>query len=228
MIGASQGRAVPTRPRLKCDRLCRQKSGPLRIPFRRSMRSLWKSLDALGLPGIRRLSYESQVSILGSQPISTSLRCGHQGWTRETWGITARSRKWAISNERRPCQEPFSFALGSIRAYFYAGASDAPWPDGQFPFSVDLFLFLRVHPIRSARVSSSTRCCPPTISSATVDHDELFELPPMGEAGNLINLPVTIVKDHSPLQVSPHEPHRSSVASGHDDRTLRNQSDRAT
>jgi hypothetical protein len=51
---------------------------------------------------------------------------------------------------------------------------------------------------------------------------------PWGEAGNLINLPVTIVKDHSPLQVSPHEPHRSSVASGHDDRTLRNQSDRAT
>jgi len=49
-----------------------------------------------------------------------------------------------------------------------------------------------------------------------------------GEAGSLINLPVTRVKDHSPLQVSPHEPHRSSVASGHDDRTLRNQSDRAT
>ena len=77
----------------------------------------------------------------------------------------------------------FSFALGSIRAHFYAGATDAPWPDGQCPCSIDLFLFLRVHPIRSARVSSSTRCCPPTISSATGDHDELFELPPMGGGG---------------------------------------------
>src|SRR6266700_5537734 len=77
----------------------------------------------------------------------------------------------------------FSFALGSIRAHFYAGATDTPGPDGQFPFSVDLFVFLRVHPIRSARVSSSTRCCPPTISSATVDHDELFELPPARAGG---------------------------------------------
>src|SRR5712691_12834942 len=29
----------------------------------------------------------------------------------------------------------------------------------------------------SARLRSSTRCCPPNISSITIDHDELFELP---------------------------------------------------
>ena len=55
-----------------------------------------------------------------------------------------------------------------------------------------------------------------------------FSTLPWGKGGNLTNLPGTIVKDDSPLQVSPHEPHRSSVASGHDDRTLRNQSNRAT
>src|SRR6266478_1858986 len=35
-----------------------------------------------------------------------------------------------------------------------------------------------VHPTCSAGVRSSLRCCPPTISSITKDHDELFKLPP--------------------------------------------------
>jgi hypothetical protein len=43
------------------------------------------------------------------------------------------------------------------------------------------------------RVTSSLRCCPPSISSITIDHDELFELPGYsGRAGRLINRPVTI------------------------------------
>jgi hypothetical protein len=46
-----------------------------------------------------------------------------------------------------------------------------------------------------ARLRSSTQCCPPNISSITIDYDELFELirtPSCArEAGSLINRPVT-------------------------------------
>jgi len=43
-----------------------------------------------------------------------------------------------------------------------------------------LFLSLRFICVTlacSARLRSSTQCCPPNISSITIDHDELFELP---------------------------------------------------
>ena len=38
-------------------------------------------------------------------------------------------------------------------------------------------LFFCVTLTRPARLPPSTRCCPPNISSITIDHDELFELP---------------------------------------------------
>jgi hypothetical protein len=38
-------------------------------------------------------------------------------------------------------------------------------------------LFICVTRTCSARLGSSARCCPPAISSITIDHDELFELP---------------------------------------------------
>jgi len=40
-------------------------------------------------------------------------------------------------------------------------------------------LFFCVTLTCSARLLSSTQCCPPNISSITIDHDELFELPPV-------------------------------------------------
>jgi len=40
-----------------------------------------------------------------------------------------------------------------------------------------LLLFIRITLSGSARFRSSTWCCPPTISSITIDHDEFFELP---------------------------------------------------
>jgi hypothetical protein len=40
-----------------------------------------------------------------------------------------------------------------------------------------LLLFIGVTLTCSARLHSSTQCCPPNISSITIDHDELFELP---------------------------------------------------
>jgi hypothetical protein len=46
------------------------------------------------------------------------------------------------------------------------------------------------------RVTSSTRCCPPDISPITYDHDDLFELPAIGEAGSLFTYPVTAAQDH--------------------------------
>jgi hypothetical protein len=38
-------------------------------------------------------------------------------------------------------------------------------------------LFICVTLTCPARLRSSTQCCPPNISSITIDHDELFELP---------------------------------------------------
>jgi len=38
-------------------------------------------------------------------------------------------------------------------------------------------LFICVTLTGPARLRSSTQCCPPNISSITIDHDELFELP---------------------------------------------------
>jgi hypothetical protein len=38
--------------------------------------------------------------------------------------------------------------------------------------------------------------CPPDISPVTFDHDDLFELPPFGEASSLFSYPVTAMQDH--------------------------------
>jgi len=46
------------------------------------------------------------------------------------------------------------------------------------------------HLTSSGRSASSIRCCPPNISSVTIDHDELCELP-VG-SGRLINQTVTL------------------------------------
>src|SRR6266849_2011624 len=51
---------------------------------------------------------------------------------------------------------------------------------------------------------------------------------PFREAGSLISFTVTGLQDYDPLLASPHRHHRFSAASGHDDRTLGNQSGRAT
>src|SRR5215472_19361411 len=41
----------------------------------------------------------------------------------------------------------------------------------------------RVHPTRSVPCCSSLWCCPPTISSISADHDELFDLPALQGGG---------------------------------------------
>ena len=48
-----------------------------------------------------------------------------------------------------------------------------------------LGLFFLSNPRDSVRVTSSTRCCPPDISPIIPDHDDVFELPAIGEAGSL-------------------------------------------
>src|ERR1700752_5130585 len=48
------------------------------------------------------------------------------------------------------------------------------------------------------------------------------------EAGSLISFAVTAAQDYDPPLASPHRHHRFSAASGRGDRTLGNQSDRAT
>jgi hypothetical protein len=50
-------------------------------------------------------------------------------------------------------------------------------------------LFICVTLICSARFRSSTRCCPANISSITIDHDELFELP-IAKGGRLAKVKV--------------------------------------
>lgn len=74
------------------------------------------------------------------------------------------------------------------------------WPVGahsrvrsQASIALQTLAFLGVHPGAVGSVSlSSVRCCLPTISSVTADHDDLCELPPRREAGSLINRSVTI------------------------------------
>jgi hypothetical protein len=41
-------------------------------------------------------------------------------------------------------------------------------------------LFISVHPKLLSLLRSSTWCCPPVISSITMDHDEFFDLPFQG------------------------------------------------
>jgi hypothetical protein len=51
-------------------------------------------------------------------------------------------------------------------------------------------LVISVHPKLLSLLRSSAWCCPPVISSITIDHDEFFDLP-FREAGSLINQAVT-------------------------------------
>src|ERR1700685_2432266 len=79
-----------------------------------------------------------------------------------------------ISNEAGRCKS-FSYAHWSDRAHWFVGARTA---------SVSASVGLR-HPQLLSPSHSSTRCCPPVISSIINDHDEFFDLP-VREAGSLI------------------------------------------
>src|SRR5579862_8381323 len=48
-------------------------------------------------------------------------------------------------------------------------------------------------PDRLSPFTSSSRCCPPDISSVLADHDEFFELPHLGEAGRLFRDSITAI-----------------------------------
>ncbi len=76
--------------------------------------------------------------------------------------------KRGISNDADPVKSVFFFFTGKLEH------TSAP------AHELRLFLpllFLRVTLTCSARLRSSTQCCPPNISSITFDQDELFELP---------------------------------------------------
>jgi len=78
----------------------------------------------------------------------------------------------------------------------------------------------------SARLRSSTQCCPPNIFSITIDHDELFELPI--PTGRRPNQSAGDFSHHSAFLASPHRHHCFSAASVDDDRTRCTQSGPAT
>ena len=88
--------------------------------------------------------------------------------------------------------------------------------------------FFPVQPTGSVRVTSSTRCCPPDISPITCDHDDVFELPAIGEAGSLFTYPVTLLQDHCRDQASPHRHYRFPAVLFRDGGTLGNQSGHAS
>ena len=69
--------------------------------------------------------------------------------------------------------------------------------------------------------------CPPDISPVTFDHDDLFELPPFGEASSLFSYPVTAMQDHCCNLAFPHGLPRTAAAV-RGDRTLCSQSGHAT
>src|SRR5882724_5290641 len=54
--------------------------------------------------------------------------------------------------------------------------------------------------------------CPPDISPVTFDHDDLFELPPFGEASSLFSYPVTAMQDHWCNLAFPHGLPRTAAA----------------
>ena len=68
---------------------------------------------------------------------------------------------------------------------------------------------------------------PTSISPVTFDHDDLFELPPFGEASSLFSYPVTAMQDHCCNLAFPHGLPRTAAAV-RGGRTLCNQSGRAT
>src|SRR5260221_3208792 len=88
-------------------------------------------------------------------------------------------------------------------------------------------LFICVALTCSARLRSSTQCCPPNISSVTIDHDELFDLP-LSRGSGKPNQSSGDCSHHSAFLASPHRLHCFSAASVHDDRTRCTQFDPAT
>src|SRR5580704_16004742 len=74
----------------------------------------------------------------------------------------------AVSLTTPAVSRVFSLLFYQTREHFSVGA----WVRLFLPL-----LFICVTLTCSARLRSSTRCCPPNISSITIDHDELFELP---------------------------------------------------
>jgi hypothetical protein len=77
-------------------------------------------------------------------------------------GLLIPSGKRGISNDPGQCKSFFS-CLTLIRAHFFVGACSA---------SLSAVLFICVTLTCPARLRSSTQCCPPNISSITIDHDE--------------------------------------------------------
>src|ERR1700686_4717959 len=67
--------------------------------------------------------------------------------------------------------------------------------------------------------------CPPDISPVTFDHDDLFELPPFGEASSLFSYPVTAMQDHCCYLAFSHGLPRTAAAV-RGDRTLCSRSGR--
>jgi hypothetical protein len=87
----------------------------------------------------------------------------------------------ALSLTRPAVAKDFSYAIARIE---HTSSSAHEWR-----LFLEL-LFISVHPKLLSLLRSSTWCCPPVISSITMDHDEFFDLP-FREAGSLINQPVT-------------------------------------
>jgi hypothetical protein len=56
------------------------------------------------------------------------------------------------------------------------------FPDRSFP----VVALIGVTLLARSCVASSLQCCPPTISSIIVDHDELFDLPAIQDSGRRV------------------------------------------
>src|ERR1700687_1486693 len=76
-----------------------------------------------------------------------------------------------ISNDAGRVKSLFEFFLLPLTEFAHTSSSTHE------PRLFLLLLFICVTLTCSARFLSSTQCCPPNISSITIDHDELFELP---------------------------------------------------
>ena len=87
--------------------------------------------------------------------------------------------------------------------------------------------FIHTQPNGSALFHHVGGIGPPDISPVTEDHDDLFELPPFGEASSLFSYPVTAMQDHGCNLAFPHGLPRTAAAF-RGGRTLCSQSGRAT
>jgi hypothetical protein len=112
---------------------------------------------------------------------SAVVRFGHWLTSRAYLGRHVTFPVTALSLTRPAVARVFSCAYSSDRAHFLVGAGTA---------SVSGAAVHLRHPQLLSPSRSSTRCCPPVISSIINDHDEFFDLP-VREAGSLINQPVT-------------------------------------